>query len=352
MALVIIIAITISVGAFIFSWSIGIINVGTSTLQIEVTQVILTIDSSNNAHLTIDIKNIGSKSLIGAYAYGYDDNGKKFTLALPPLAPGQSGGNSLTIPLGRNWVVLDASGGDHYGIFYGSGWFSSDSVVGLYSAYFNNDGFIQMNDDTKLFTEKNLTLYAWVKRVNPSDGGDVIFSDINWPWMEHSWELSSGWQIAFYTNDNRHPISVSSSLAGIGVANQWYNLAFTWDGSTAKFFRDGSLIESKPFSANPDEYTGLPHRVGRRTGGAGPMHGYIDQLLVYHPSISDAEINFMYRYPDRPVTMNLILWYTFDEGNGSPYSFTVGRTYSIIIVYYSMDGSVKELSVAVQAKRI
>jgi len=307
-------------------------------LELRINQVSMQV-SGGYAYLTINVSNVGTVVWIGGYAYGYDDGGKKFTVAIPPLAPGETATITLSIPIGTANVSLDSSGNNLHGTLNGNGMW----VPGLLDSciYLTNGPYIEINDDSRLFTSTDLTIYAWVNRSDINDGGDVIFSDISWPNMEHSLELGKNYYIVFYTNDNDNPVSVSSSTGGVGTAGVWNNVAFTWDGETAYFFNNGSLIDSAPFTASPIEKTNLRHRIGRRTGGANPFNGCIDQFLLYHPSITQAELEFMYNNPDKPVTRNLVLWFTFDEGDGNPYSITSGNTYSIYIVIYTSDGLVK-----------
>jgi len=49
-----------------------------------------------------------------------------------------------------------------------------------------------------------------------------------------------------------------------------------------------------------------------------------------------------------PPTNGLVLWYTFDEGSSNPYSFSIGKVYPIIVVFYSIDGSVKQMQLSVK----
>jgi hypothetical protein len=170
LAVIITLAIILAAGAFVFAWMIGLIRVQTTIPDIEVNSIILRIDEGENtAYLTVNLKNTGNVRIDGAYVYGYDDNGKKFTLAVSPIDPGKSAGNSLTIPLGQSNIVLDASGNNLHGTLYGGSW-SSDSQFGTVLYFDGSNDYIYV-DRSSLLNDVALhyTVQSWVRRLVDGD---------------------------------------------------------------------------------------------------------------------------------------------------------------------------------------
>jgi len=353
-ALIITIAIVLSVGAFTFMWSMGLIKIGASQLQIEVTGITLRVDSSN-AYLTVNIKNTGDKSLAGAYVYGFDDNGKKFTLALPSLMAGQSGGNSLIIPLHQLNIVLDASGNNHHGYINNPNW-----VTYVNGKYWKGVelpdikyGCIRVFNFPRLLGDK--TISAWIYPTSWNRGTIAATTDPGWGKNGYAFTIESSGRLYFRIGDGNTAEQKLSRTNFIGL-NRWNFATSVYDanGDTVTFYsgknRDG-----------PYQFTTVVNHVSGPTlftlgedcsGNECGFPGVLDELVIYDAILTSDEVSFNAQDLNvpHPITRNLVLWLTFDEGSYNSYSFTIGKTYSIIVVYYSLDGSIKEMSVSVQAK--
>ncbi len=93
-------------------------------------------------------------------------------------------------------------------------------------------------------------------------------------------------------------LSMGATIIGIGGAanynvNQWYHLVATLNGTTAKIYVNGSLIESveiaTPGGATSDDVIGALNLIPQQD-----MDGLIDEVFIANRSWSDSEISDLY----------------------------------------------------------
>lgn len=78
-------------------------------------------------------------------------------------------------------------------------------------------------------------------------------------------------------------------MADALTIGQWYHLAVTFDGTTAKTYIDGALTNEDGFSFGSD--TQAPLVIGSSTSGGGnPFNGALDEVYLYDIVLSEAEI--------------------------------------------------------------
>lgn len=89
----------------------------------------------------------------------------------------------------------------------------------------------------------------------------------------------------------------TSSIDSVLVQkNQWYTIAYTYDGATAKFFVNGALAYSMP---NPHQITFTPNSydlfIGKHENPLFPyyLNGVIDEIRIYNKAISNQEIGYL-----------------------------------------------------------
>lgn len=192
-ASIILIVITISVGATVYWIAFSWMNPLSPSLDIQVASTELIV-VGDRAMLSISVKNTGSKPLIGIIVVGYDGGGKCFKLALPPAAPRQTSGNTLIIPLGVSNIVLDGSGNNNHGIIYGAIW-----VDGKYgkALYFNGNNWVIIQPLYNLPNTNEITAMFWIKPLNPE--GTISWRDYFNIWRDGSnritLEPAMGWGV-------------------------------------------------------------------------------------------------------------------------------------------------------------
>jgi hypothetical protein len=82
---------------------------------------------------------------------------------------------------------------------------------------------------------------------------------------------------------------MGGASSGPIMDNQWHHVAAVFDGSNSKFYLDGVLKETVPFSGTPalntrDLFIGKHYSLGRY------FHGIIDEVRIYNRALSDTEI--------------------------------------------------------------
>lgn len=158
---------------------------------------------------------------------------------------------------------------------------------------------LRISDDSRLFLGNRLTIEAW---ISPSEDQDqAIFSDLDGtdaPDTEYSFELTAGGGLAFYSNDDcaDGELVAATDAAGVPVGT-FTHVAVTWDGTDARFYVAGALVDTVPFASTPCEYPGLrAWFVGRRSGGANVFDGVIDEVKVSDYPKTEAEIRMSMEY--------------------------------------------------------
>ena len=118
-------------------------------------------------YFSASLKNTGNKPIIGIIISGVDDNGKSFSLALPPIKPDETSENSLVIPLGVSNLALDGSGRNNHVTIHGSpDWITGKSGEGIGFADDQTSQFLDV-PYTSLYGLTDFTIVFWA-----SGGGD------------------------------------------------------------------------------------------------------------------------------------------------------------------------------------
>lgn len=77
--------------------------------------------------------------------------------------------------------------------------------------------------------------------------------------------------------------------------NQWYFIAATWDGDTAKAYVNDSLVTAQPFKFQM-KANSLPLALGRDTGGAIDYYqGIMDEIRIYNRALNYDELITLYQ---------------------------------------------------------
>ncbi len=74
------------------------------------------------------------------------------------------------------------------------------------------------------------------------------------------------------------------------VANKWYHLGASFDGTTLKMYVNGVLDTTHAFTPSTLSFTGNFAMGNSASGGTWAMQGYIDDVRVYNRVLSDAEM--------------------------------------------------------------
>jgi hypothetical protein len=182
-------------------------------------------------------------------------------------------------------LAADGSGNGNGGAVNGA----TRTVDGRFGSALVFDG---VNDSVDLpglgtFYKTGFTLEAWVRKtsaatedngvvgtwVGPQGGGPMIWVSSNSIWTG---TLATG--LANYLTSGQAP-----------VAGQWQHVAFSYNGSTARFYVNGAEVANRPFSGNVGDSN--TWRIGAYSSTAmGFFDGTIDEVRIYNRALTQTEI--------------------------------------------------------------
>jgi hypothetical protein len=205
-----------------------------------------------------------------------------------------------------NGNAQDRSGNANHGEVH-EATLTTDRAGNPNSAYsFNGTtSYIEIQDSDSLDEVNNLTMAAWVYRTGncPSENDAcMIFNKEH----SHEWAIKSG-------NTLQYAIKIQGSWAwrNTGVVipqNQWVHVAFTFDGTTLKVYKDKVEQQGVPQPSNsgPVDPSNELARIGGRTRGSGSsfqdhstFNGKIDEVRLYKRALTADEIGVL--FDEQPV---------------------------------------------------
>jgi len=192
-----------------------------------------------------------------------------------------------------------------------------------------SDGAVILNGTSEYiqtpdaFDHNNITVSAWICRT-----GDLSITRCIW-----SNRQADGEAVLFYVSTGGNQTvkieGSNSSSGGTIDANRWYHVAFTWDGSTMKQYKDGVLVTT-------DSKSGTMTAGGSNARIGADAHsdrywfsGYICNVGVWSSVLTPAQIKSImwknYAGLTSSETTNLVSWWNLDtETNTSGESGTGG----------------------------
>ena len=230
-----------------------------------------------------------------------DGGAQSHTLTVPSTAQSYTANYSIASApsgLAAAWgfnepsgtTAADASGNNNTATLVGG----PARVAGKYG---NAVSFDQVNDYLSVPNSSSLnfagsaaTLSMW---INPASiSGDSVVLGKFWntsmssPYYQYGLELSAG-RPHFY-------VGTSTGLAGASmdtalVLNQWAHLAIVFNGLTAQFYVNGTLVSSKSLAASITA-RGMALRVGADAATSQFYKGALDNLRIYSRALSATEV--------------------------------------------------------------
>ena len=184
---------------------------------------------------------------------------------------------------GTGGVAIDASGNGHFGTISGATW-ANGRYGGALS--FDGSGASVLLGSLGTFYNSGFTLEAWVQKASAARNDVAVVG--SWTgsggpmlWVDHlatRYHLTLGGGLSSYLDSGHNP-----------VAGQWQHLAATFDGTTARFYIDGSEVASRTASGgigSSDVW-----RVGAYGSSPGGFFdGLIDEVRVYDRALSASEV--------------------------------------------------------------
>ena len=319
LATLILAAIAVSAGLVYYAQTSGMFSRLYSRIEVQVVSLDL-YKFEDKALLMVSVRNTGSKPLIGIIISCMDDNGKRFSLALPPAEPGVTVNNSLIIPLGVSNLVLDGSGNNNHATIHGSpSWVDGKYGKGLDFKDWQTSQYLDM-PYTVLDGLTDFTITFWAVG---GGGGEYIISGSdghNHNYMLFRGPTASGWHFYVWRRGGGYGTHAYKDLARY----DW--LIYSNPGSPINLAPGGLIIAQEQ------------DRLGGGFDPSQAFSGKVDMICIYSEAISNEEMSMLFN--GIIITKNLTFLLPLDEGSSDPYVFKSGNSYPITVTAYSLDGDV------------
>ena len=188
--------------------------------------------------------------------------------------------------------VLDSSGNNRNGsCTAGDCPTVAPGRVGLAYDFDGVDDYVLVDDSDGYFDGTAGFTVAFWTFVRATGGEHAVVS------KPFGTNFANSWQVSAFPPDQiqlRVTMGGTDPSPGTLTINQWTHYAATWDGTTARLYRNGSVIEmSTPtvtFDTSPIVVGGDLNRVDQ-FGFA--LDGLVDELLIYDRALSPGEVGML-----------------------------------------------------------
>lgn len=280
------------------SRTISISNAGDGTLEWSVSYdkpwiTVNPTSGTNSGTITLDINTAGMSqgSYTGTITVISNGGTKTGSVNLNIVQPTVTKGlvAYYSFDEGEGDGLRDYSGNGNDGTIYGAKW-----VDGKYgnALYFDGDGdYVRINDDSSLYPFYGFTIAAWVKPAADTSGwGNVRV-------VERAWHnpvlLVRNGKYATGINADGNWYTCFAHGGG-ATANEWKNVAGTWDGQVLKLYVNGVLVDTDDSGCNQIQYTYGVIDIGQATKGGYAFSGTIDEVRIYNRALIADEIKTLY----------------------------------------------------------
>lgn len=197
---------------------------------------------------------------------------------------------------GTGTTVHDSSGNNNTGALSAATW----STAGRYGSALSFDGstsIVTVPDSPSLDLSSALTLEAWINPPAASQGWqNVLFKEM--PGNGAYFLYRSGYSAApvggIFTTAEQTVLGTTGPPLGA-----WTHLAFTYDGTTERFYVNGVLVSSHSVSGAVQVSNGVLHIGGDSVWGE-HFQGLIDEIRIYNRALSASEIQTDMNSPISP----------------------------------------------------
>jgi hypothetical protein len=241
---------------------------------------------------------------------------------------------------GKGTIIYDQSGKNNNGTLYlgssgntdpSKAW--SPGISGTALSFDGVDDYVEVGNPTSLQITNKLTVELWIKANPPT-------LTIHYPIAKHpGWGLWVDGTYYLYANNigifyNNTTAVVFTGAFPSEYRGKWVHIAFTYDNPYTTLYVNGKRFGvSTGFSG--DILTTANLNIGRRSGGAWPFGGLIDEVRIYNRALSEQEILEHYRNskyylashfgpktncredPGSCIDYGLVSYWSFDEGAGT-----------------------------------
>ena len=161
--------------------------------------------------------------------------------------------------------------------------------VGRAFSFNGTTSMVQVPDAAAL-KPANLSVEAWINpQAGIADKASVFMKSTSGAWDD-------GYGMYYSTVDGKLWFFVQNAATQrVGVAlpalNTWTHVTGTFDGSTLKFYINGSLAASQAYSGGAVSHSTADLTIGSGSGGSFVWNGHVDELGIYNRALTLAEVS-------------------------------------------------------------
>jgi hypothetical protein len=190
---------------------------------------------------------------------------------------------------GNGSTLTDVSGSGHNGTIANGTW--TTGLFGGALSFNGNNTTVTIPNSASLQLTTGMTLEAWVYPTANSLASPVIVKQESGG-LDYGLYASDGTTLhaVAATHNSTAPTSGADSLLGNAVLplNTWSHLAATYDGSTLRFYINGTLATSQTFNYSLLTGTGALVLGGDSAGNN--YQGLMDEVRIYNRALNQGEI--------------------------------------------------------------
>ena len=190
----------------------------------------------------------------------------------------------------ENNVANDLSGNGNNGTLVASPSFTT-GIAGNAISLNGSSQFVTLTDTTGL-KPTNITVSAWYQSAAPVSANPQIIFDhqATTPFYGYQLGVSATGQAFFSVKGTGAMATATGST--IMVANQWYHIVGTYNGTTTTVYVNGlSDGTSVANTGNIDYTVSVTPTIGCRVGGGSAfVNGQIDELQIYNTALTVSQI--------------------------------------------------------------
>ncbi|MEO0007177.1 MAG: hypothetical protein RJA20_1373, partial [Bacteroidota bacterium] len=183
------------------------------------------------------------------------------------------------------------------------------------SAVFGGDDMAFAEYNTA-FPRSQFTLSCWVK-IDEGNDNTAIYdfgSHIGKNWWLHTLPEADGKGVRFGMANGSGGVTELEYAFPAATADDWHNVAVSYNGSSALLYVDGELIETAVTGYDADA---SPLFLGQKSDATGYFIGGIDEVRFFNRQLAQTEIQMFLNRTVAPNSAGLVNYWKFDEGVGS-----------------------------------
>jgi len=195
-----------------------------------------------------------------------------------------------------NGDPLDYSGRGRHGVLNGTSGKYDEAIVGKGYHFADDDEDVDLPDLSSALSSWTVTGWANTDTLSPTDVNGIILrfrQSSDGAEIRIYADLDNTDKIVGYINDGASGASIVANNAM--VADTWYFVSLTYDGTTLKLYVN-AILEASSGSVSGASFTPDDNHIGG-AGAASSWSGPICQVRIYGEALSLEELTYLYLYP-------------------------------------------------------